>query len=80
MSWRARAICRDENPELFFPHGTHGAARAQLAAAKYVCSSCPVREDCLSWAMDNGEIDGVWGGTSEDERRDLASADGASRR
>jgi WhiB family transcriptional regulator, redox-sensing transcriptional regulator len=68
VSWRERAICRDEDPELFFPVGSRGPALAQLAAAKEVCSRCPVRLECLRWAIDQGELDGVWGGTSEDER------------
>ena len=72
MSWREKAICRDEDPELFFPIGSHGPARAQLAAAKEVCSRCPVRENCLAWALAGDDLDGVWGGTSEDERRVLA--------
>ena len=72
--WRERAICRDEDPELFFPVGSHGPARAKLVAAKGVCALCPVRAACLGWAMGQGEIEGVWGGTSEDERRDLLFA------
>lgn len=71
MSWREKAVCRDEDPELFFPIGSHGPARAQLAAAKEVCSRCPVRAHCLAWAVAEGDLDGVWGGTSEDERREL---------
>ncbi|MEJ2865379.1 WhiB family transcriptional regulator [Actinomycetospora flava] len=71
MSWRSRAKCRDEDPELFFPVGHHRPARVRLAAAKSVCGQCPVSADCLEWALANGEVDGVWGGTSEDERRDL---------
>lgn len=71
MSWREKAVCRDEDPELFFPIGSHGPARAQLAAAKAVCSRCPVRAHCLAWAVAEGDLDGVWGGTSEDERREL---------
>ena len=72
MSWREKAICRDEDPELFFPVGSYGPARAQLAAAKEVCSRCPVRASCLAWALAGDDLDGVWGGTSEDERRVLA--------
>lgn len=71
MSWREKAICRDEDPELFFPVGSYAPARAQLAAAKEVCSRCPVRVNCLSWALRNDVLEGVWGGTDEDERREL---------
>ncbi len=71
MDWRHNAICRDEDPELFFPVGTSGPAIAQIADAKLVCNRCPVTADCLSWALDSGQDAGVWGGMSEDERRAL---------
>ncbi|MCW0213186.1 MAG: WhiB family transcriptional regulator [Pseudonocardia sp.] len=68
MDWRTRAACRTENPELFFPVGATGPAPLQEAEAKEVCRGCPVAMPCLEWAMDH-ENHGVWGGTSEDERR-----------
>jgi WhiB family transcriptional regulator, redox-sensing transcriptional regulator len=71
MDWRHRAICRDEDPELFFPVGTSGPALLQIAEAKAVCGRCPVMSDCLSWALHSGQDAGVWGGMSEDERRAL---------
>jgi hypothetical protein len=37
--------------------------------AKQVCRLCPVQVDCLADAMERGERFGVWGGSSEDERR-----------
>ncbi len=71
MDWRHKAICRDEDPELFFPVGTSGPAIAQIADAKLVCARCPVTAECLSWALESGQDAGVWGGMSEDERRAL---------
>lgn len=71
MDWRHRAICRDEDPELFFPVGDSGPALLQIAEAKTVCRRCPVVSDCLAWALERGEDSGVWGGMSEDERRTL---------
>lgn len=71
MDWRHRASCREENPELFFPVGTSGPALLIIAEAKTVCRRCPVRTDCLSWALDSGQDHGVWGCMSEDERRAL---------
>ncbi|MDQ2845834.1 MAG: WhiB family transcriptional regulator [Actinomycetota bacterium] len=71
MDWRHRAICRDEDPELFFPIGNSGPALLQIAEAKAVCERCPVISDCLSWALESGQDAGVWGGMSEDERRAL---------
>lgn len=67
--WRHRAICRAEDPELFFPVGVSGPAQVQNEAAKTVCRRCPVRDACLAWAVSTGQSDGVWGGLSEDERR-----------
>jgi WhiB family transcriptional regulator, redox-sensing transcriptional regulator len=71
MDWRHRALCRDEDPELFFPIGTTGPAAVQVEQAKVVCRRCTVVEDCLSWAVETGQESGVWGGTDEDERRAL---------
>ena len=71
MDWRHRALCRDEDPELFFPIGTAGPAERQIEQAKTVCRRCIVQTDCLEWAMETGQDAGVWGGTSEDERRAL---------
>ncbi|MCU1673801.1 MAG: transcription factor WhiB [Frankiales bacterium] len=72
MDWRHRALCRDEDPELFFPIGTTGPAASQVDDAKQVCRRCTVVEPCLEWALETGQDAGVWGGTSEDERRVLA--------
>lgn len=71
MDWRHRALCRDEDPELFFPVGNSGPALLQIEAAKAVCERCPVREQCLEFALATGQDAGVWGGLSEDERRSL---------
>jgi WhiB family transcriptional regulator, redox-sensing transcriptional regulator len=71
MDWRHRALCRDEDPELFFPIGTTGPALVQIEQAKAVCRRCPAVEPCLDWALSSGQDSGVWGGLSEDERRAL---------
>ncbi|NBM18970.1 WhiB family transcriptional regulator [Streptomyces sp. GC420] len=69
--WRDAAACRNEDPDLFFPIGNTGPALLQIEEAKAVCRRCPVREQCLEWALDAGQDIGVWGGTSENERRAL---------
>jgi WhiB family redox-sensing transcriptional regulator len=58
------------DPELFFPLGTSDANLLQIQAAKQICRTCPVRQPCLRWALDSGDA-GVWGGTTDDERRSL---------
>lgn len=71
MDWRHYALCRNEDPELFFPVGTSGPAQAQIAAAKAICARCEHTTECLSLALESGQDAGVWGGTSEEERRNL---------
>jgi WhiB family redox-sensing transcriptional regulator len=69
--WRSRAACRDVDPDLFFPIGTSGQALLQIDEAKQICRTCMVRRPCLRWALERGEDAGVWGGTTEEERRIL---------
>ena len=69
MDWRHRAACLTEDPELFFPVGNTGPALQQIEDAKKICQSCAVKDQCPNWALDAGQDHGVWGGTSEDERR-----------
>ena len=69
--WRHAAECRESDPELFFPVGTSGPALLQITEAKAVCGRCPVRAECLDWALRTGQDAGIWGGMSEDERRAL---------
>jgi WhiB family redox-sensing transcriptional regulator len=71
MDWRHHALCRDEDPELFFPIGNTGPALLQIDEAKQVCQRCAVMDSCLVWALESGQDSGVWGGLSEDERRAL---------
>jgi WhiB family redox-sensing transcriptional regulator len=73
-NWRDDAACRDTDPDLFFPVGTTGLAVDQIASAKAVCASCPVRTECLDFALFTNQDSGVWGGTSEDERRKIRRA------
>ena len=70
-SWRTNAICRDTDPELFFPVGTTGQALLQIDRAKQVCDECPVKIECLDFAIETNQDSGIWGGTSEEERRDI---------
>jgi len=72
--WRSRSACRDTDPDLFFPTGSTGSALDQIAAAKAVCALCEVRQPCLEFALATNQESGVWGGTSEEERRKLRKA------
>jgi WhiB family redox-sensing transcriptional regulator len=64
MSWQERANCLGLDPDLFFPERGE-----PVDQAKNVCVSCEVRVECLEYALEAGERFGVWGGTSERERR-----------
>ncbi|HEX4980500.1 MAG TPA: WhiB family transcriptional regulator [Ilumatobacteraceae bacterium] len=63
-NWQDHANCLGVDPDLFFPE--RGASTRE---AKEVCRGCVVREDCLEFALQNGEKFGIWGGLSERERR-----------
>jgi WhiB family redox-sensing transcriptional regulator len=73
--WQARANCMGVDPDLFFPE--RGASTRE---AKDVCRGCVAREDCLEYALENGEKFGIWGGMSERERRRLRRARAIERR
>ncbi|MGH8902177.1 MAG: WhiB family transcriptional regulator [Egibacteraceae bacterium] len=67
--WHAEAACAELPTDEFFPLGSTGAALDQIARAKAICAGCPVAVECLDYALDTGQTDGVWGGMTEDERR-----------
>lgn len=65
--WMPEGLCRQADPDAWFPErGEHVGE-----TAKKICHLCPVESACLRYALDNGEKFGVWGGTSERERRRL---------
>jgi WhiB family transcriptional regulator, redox-sensing transcriptional regulator len=72
--WRDHAACRRLDPELFFPLSTSGASLTGIEAARRVCQHCPVTAPCLRWALDHGQVSGIWGGTTEEERSALRRA------
>ena len=67
MEWMLHAKCRGVAPTAFFPSDGVGVERAQR-----VCENCPVRMECLEYALEHRIEHGVWGGTSERERRRIA--------
>ena len=69
--WRREAECRDTDPDLFFPVGTTGPAIEQIENAKAVCRECISQSACLEFALVTNQDSGIWGGTSEEERRKL---------
>lgn len=67
--WWRSAACREADPELFFPVAPQGPGAGEIARAKAVCAGCQVRRECLQYALATRQLHGVWGGTTEDERR-----------
>jgi WhiB family redox-sensing transcriptional regulator len=64
--WAVFAACRDADSDLFFP-----LTKDQESQAVAICGICPVLDDCLDYALDAGERYGVWGGTTERQRKRL---------
>ena len=67
--WRARSACLSADSDLFFPISATAAAAPQIARAKAICADCTVRSACLDYAMADRNLQGIWGGTTDDERR-----------
>ena len=71
--WMRRAVCRSEDPSIFFPlNEESGSERIDREArAKSICGGCHVRQDCLDFAVRIDIRFGVWGGMNEKERAAL---------
>lgn len=71
--WRLAAACKHTDPDLFFPVSIAGSSAGQVARAKAVCAGCSVRRECLKFALVT-QADGVWGGLTEEERKQHMAA------
>jgi len=74
IDWQTEAACRGADANLFFSpthQETKEEKHAREAQAKSVCASCPVREQCLSFALATREPHGIWGGLNEIERKQV---------
>lgn len=69
LDWQADAACQSADPDAFFPDGPEDApaVAAQIERVRQICLSCPVRRECLEYAV-AARAPGVWGGSTEDER------------
>jgi WhiB family redox-sensing transcriptional regulator len=68
--WRHRAACTGRNTNYWFPE-TKTANTPAAALAIQICNTCPVTTECLQHAMNTPETFGIWGGTTEQQRRGL---------
>jgi len=67
-AWRDSALCRDGVNVDFFPFSEDSRA---IHRVKEICALCPVTEDCLAYAMQTRQSEGVWGGLTSNERVSL---------
>jgi WhiB family redox-sensing transcriptional regulator len=81
LQWRHRGACNRMSPELFYISSDTNPqhARNQNQSAREVCGSCDVRDECFDWGIKHEKY-GVWGGTSESERRNIRRQLGIVRR
>ena len=64
--WKLDGLCRQVDPDLWFPEGP-----SLCSEAKKVCRKCPVIDQCLEYALKYNEKHGVWGGKTASQRRRL---------
>jgi WhiB family redox-sensing transcriptional regulator len=69
--WQEQALCAQTGGDFFFPE-----PGSSVREAKRICGLCESRAACLSYALDNDERFGVWGGLSEKERMQLRRTEG----
>ena len=74
--WEQRGACRRADPELFFHAELERGVqrRRREAAALLVCVRCPVLRACREHALERGEVYGVWGGLTEEQREQVRRA------
>nr|WP_312882545.1 WhiB family transcriptional regulator [Micromonospora polyrhachis] len=75
LDWRPNAACAQTDSETFFPVGWGRADRELAEQAKDICRRCPVRDQCLTWAITHRQAHGIWGGLDPDERAAIKRRD-----
>lgn len=71
LGWQNSAGCRDADSELFFPLSYGSEHAEQIAEAKSYCAVCPVRAECLDYAVATDQKYGIWGGEEPEVRKSL---------
>lgn len=72
QNWKQDGLCRDSDPEAWFPKkGDSNVTAKRVCNGDRYHRPCPVRDQCLEYALSNVEPFGVWGGMGERERRTL---------
>lgn len=66
-TWREAAACVTSTVDFFPDPADIGA----ISAAKAICATCPVAGECLTWAIETNQTEGIWGGHTPTERRSI---------
>ena len=75
--WRGYAKCADSDTETYYPPRSRERYKPIADQSKGVCkghdtgTECPVRTQCLTYAIAKDELHGIWGGLSHRERNAL---------
>ncbi|MFC5384281.1 WhiB family transcriptional regulator [Arcanobacterium hippocoleae] len=67
LSWMEDALCAQTDPDIFYPE-----KGGSTAPATSICQGCAVRAQCLEYAITNDIRHGIWGGTSDNDRKRIA--------
>lgn len=79
MDWLSSSACREADPDIFFPSAQDEPLPRQIARAKSICRGCSVVNECLQWALADPLMDGIFGGTTQGERRAIRRRRAAKR-
>ena len=61
--------CKSVDPDLFFPEDYDD--RLAVLKAKNICKSCPLNVECLVYAVKDSSLEGIWGATTPNERKNM---------
>jgi WhiB family redox-sensing transcriptional regulator len=63
----------ESNPDAFFPEDAESTSveHEQRRIAKKLCEMCPIKIECLNYALQANEVYGIWGGMSQNKLKEL---------
>ena len=76
LAWMDDALCAQVGYEIFFPEKSDHASAGK---ARSICAKCPVQTECLTYAVPQADLWGIWGGTTERERMAMRTEERAER-
>ena len=68
QGWKLLGACRDRDTDLWFPEQNSNYRDRRVKTALDICAACPVRAECMDFAIRTNQV-GIWGGTTERERK-----------